>query len=303
MHEIVFKGIGDDASLTSGLETGAIQGAYPQAISTLHAAAASQEPERHEGPSFAVDAMVICNLQGHAQGRPGAPGAVDGDRPLPPIFQAIYHGTAQLPRALENPGAWGYGKSVFQRNWQQPAGADGRPDQGASSWSRQAGAQGKSITIGTTSEIQSLATAANLVRQAATEIGLKATIDSVSAADFINFFTDAGARKGIDMFPTSQLPGLRRSRPACTTPSPCPGGTQNYDNFSDPAITKPPEAALGRPPTRTSAPSYVAKAGDLIMQQLPWIPLARPGLAARHLQAADRRTQPRSSTWAARGRT
>lgn len=42
----------------------------------------------------------------------------------------------------------------------------------------------------------------NLVRQAATEIGLNATIKSVSAADYINFFPDAGARKGIDIFPT-----------------------------------------------------------------------------------------------------
>ena len=45
---------------------------------------------------------------------------------------------------------------------------------------KEAGAEGKTITIGTTSQISSLATQANSVRQAAVEIGLKAKIDSVS---------------------------------------------------------------------------------------------------------------------------
>ena len=112
------------------------------------------------------------------------------------------------------------------------------------------------------------------MRQAATEVGLQATIKSVSAADFINFFTDAGARKGIDMFPTSNYPDYADPAGLYNTFA-MPGGTQNYDSFSDPAIANDMNQARSTADPNLRA-SYVAKAGDLIMQQLPWIPLAAP---------------------------
>jgi peptide/nickel transport system substrate-binding protein len=272
VHEIIFKGVSDDASLTAGLETGAVQGTYPTAISTLSQLQQAKNLTVSEGPSFGVDAMVLSNLAGTLKDvrvRQALSMAIDRTA----YIQAIYHGYAQLPRALENPGAWGYGQSVFQHDWQRlPVPVVNLAK--ARQLIKQAGAQGKSITIGTTSEVQSLATAANLVRQAATEIGLNATIKSVSAADFINFFTDAGARKGIDMFPTSNYPDYADPAGLYKTLA-VPGGTQNYDNFSDPAITNDLNRAQSTADPDLRA-SYVAKAGDLIMQQLPWIPLAAP---------------------------
>lgn len=121
---------------------------------------------------------------------------------------------------------------------------------------------------------QQLVAVANVVRQAATEIGLNVTIKSVSAADFINFFTDASARKGIDMFPTGNYSDYADPAGLYKTLA-VPGGTQNYDNFSNPGITNALNLAqsTANPDLRAS---YVARAGDLIMQQLPWIPLAAP---------------------------
>src|SRR5204863_131339 len=65
---------------------------------------------------------------------------------------------------------------------------------------------GKTIVIGTSSEINSLQTAANAVRQAAIAVGMKAKFKSVSAANYINFFTDAKARDGVDGFLTVNYP-------------------------------------------------------------------------------------------------
>ena len=273
VHEIIFKGIGDDASLTAGLQTGAIQGVYPTGgLSTLNVLKADKNLTVSAGPSLAVDAMVISSLKGvlgDVRVRQALSMAIDRSA----YIAAAYHGYAQLPRTLENPGQWGYGQGVFEKDWNRlpvPTVNLAR----ARALIKAAGATGKSFTIGSTSQIQNLATASNLVRQAATEIGLDATIRSVSAADYINFFTDPAARKGIDMFPTSNYPdyadpsGLYKTLVLA-------GGTQNYDNFSDPAIT----AALNKAQT-TADPnlraSYVAKAGDLIAQQLPWIALAAP---------------------------
>jgi peptide/nickel transport system substrate-binding protein len=272
VHEIVFKGVPDDASLTAGLETGAVQGTYPTAITTLAQLQQQKSLTVSEGPSFGVDEMVISNLKGTLKDvrvRQALSMAIDRSA----YIQAIYHGYAQLPRAAENPGAWGYGKTVFARDWARLPVPTVNITK-ARALIKAAGAAGESITIGTTSEVQSLATAANLVRQAATEIGLKATIKSVSAADFINFFTDAGARKGIDMFPTSNYPDYADPAGLYRTYA-MPGGSQNYDGFSNPAITAALNAARAAADPNLRA-SYVARAGDLIMQQLPWIPLASP---------------------------
>lgn len=272
VHELIFKGVSDDASLTAGLETGAIQGVYPTAITTLTQLQRAKNLTVSEGPSFGVDAMVLSNLAGTLKDvrvRQALSMAIDRTA----YIQAIYHGYAQLPRAIENPGAFGFGQSVFQRDWSHlPVPTVNLTK--ARQLIKDAGAQGKSFTIGTTSEVQSLATAANLVRQAATEIGLHAQIKSVSAADFINFFTDAGARKGIDMFPTSNYPDYADPSGLYKTFA-VPGGTQNYDNFSDPVITRLLNEAQSSADPNLRA-SYTAQAGDRIMQELPWIPLAAP---------------------------
>ena len=272
VHVLVFKGVSDDASLTAGLETGAVQGTYPTALSTLAQLQRAKNLTVSAGPSFGVDAMVISNLTGTLKDvRVRQALSMTIDRSA--YIQAIYHGYAQLPRAEENPGAWGYGKAVFQRDWERlPVPTVNLAK--ARALVKAAGAAGKSITIGTTSEVQQLATAANLARQAATEIGLKATIHSVSAANFINFFTDAGARKGIDMFPTGNYPDYADPAGLYRTFA-LPDGSQNYDKFNNPAITAALDAARAAADPNLRA-SYVARAGDLIMQQLPWIPLAAP---------------------------
>jgi len=272
VHELIFKGIGDDASVTSGFETGAIQGDYPLNISTLPQLQADKNLTVSFGPSNAVDALVIDNLKGtlgNVKVRQALSMAINREA----LIQALYHGHAQLPRTIENPGAWGYGQSVFQADWDRlPVPTVNIAK--AKRLIRQAGAEGQSITIGTTSSINSLATDANSVRQAAVSIGLKATIDSVSAANYINFFTSASARKGIDAFPTTNYPDYADPAGLYNTLA-IPGGSQNYDDFSDPAITNALEDArsTANPDQRAA---LVAKAGDLIAQQLPWIPLDAP---------------------------
>jgi peptide/nickel transport system substrate-binding protein len=272
VHEIVFKGIGDDATLTSGLETGAVQGGYVQGLSTIDNLKHDKNLTVTDGPSIGVDALVISNLKGTLKDvrvRRALSMALDREA----YIQAVYHGAAQLPRTLENPGAWGYGQSVFQRDWNRlpvPKVNIAKAKQLV----KQAGATGKSITIGTSEQVNALATAANLVRQAAIQIGLKATIKSVSAANFIDFFTDASARKGIDMFPTQNY-GDYADPAAYYNTVVMPGGSQNFDDFSDAAITKAMDEArsTANPDLRAS---FVAKAGDGIASQLPWIPLADP---------------------------
>jgi peptide/nickel transport system substrate-binding protein len=269
---MVFKGVPDDSSLTSGLLTNEITGTYPQPLTTLRQLQNSKALTVHGGPSFASDALVISSLSGalgNVKVRQALSYAIDRKA----YINTLYSGQAQLPRTLANPGTWGYERDVFKKDW------DSLPDPTldvakGKQLVQQAGATGKTIVIGTSSEINSLQTAANAVRQGAIAIGLKARFKSVSAANYINFFTDPKARAGVDGFLTVNYPDYADPAALYNTFA-IKGGSQNYDDFADPRIT----AALNT--ARTTGDQHeravlTAKAGDLIMQTLPWIPLADP---------------------------
>ena len=269
--EIDFRGVPDDASMTSGFLTGGIDGSYPQGLSTIdQLKAAKDKVTVSQGPSFASDAIVISNLKGalgDVRVRQALSLAIDRKA----YIQNVYHGDAQLPRTLANPGTWGYGRDVFQANW------DARPDPTqdvakAKGLVQQAGAAGKTITLGMTSEVQQLNTAANAVRSAGEAIGLKVKFKAVSAQNFINFFTDPKARVGIDGFPTVNYPDYADPAAFYNTVV-MPDGSQNYDAYDDPQTTKAMNAARSTADPAQRA-KLVAQAGDRIMQQLPWIPMA-----------------------------
>jgi len=271
VSEIDFRGVPDDASMTSGFLTGELGGSYAQGLSTIdQLKAAKDKVTVSVGPSFASDAIVLSNLKGvlgDVKVRQALSLAIDRKA----YIANVYHGDAQLPRTLANPGTWGYGKDVFQANW------DSLPDPAqdlakAKELIKQAGAAGKTVTIGMTTEVQQLNTSANAVRQAGEAIGLKVKFKAVSAQNFINFFTDPKAREGIDGFPTVNYPDYADPAAFYNTIV-MPDGSQNYDGFDDPAITKAMNDARSTADPDQRA-KLVVQAGDRIMEQLPWIPMA-----------------------------
>jgi len=269
---MVFKGVADDSSLTSGLLTNEITGTYPQPLTTLGQLKSSKAVTVKAGPSFASDAFVVSSLNG-ALGDVRVRRALSLAMDRQAYINTLYSGYAQLPRTLANPGTWGYQRAVFQNDWNSLP----EPTQNvarAKALVKSAGATGKTIVIGTSSEVNSLQTAANAVRQAALSVGLKAKFKSVSAANYINFFTDASARKGVDGFLTVNYPDYADPAALYNTFA-IKGGSQNYDGFSDPRITAALQGARTTPDQHQRA-QLTAKAGDLIMQTLPWIPLADP---------------------------
>jgi peptide/nickel transport system substrate-binding protein len=269
---MVFKGISDDSSLTSGLLTNEITGTYPQPLTTLDQLKASNKLTVTAGPSFSSDALVISSLTGalhDVRVRRALSMAIDRRA----YIQTLYKGYALLPRTLANPGTWGYQRDVFEKDW------DSQPDPPldvtkAKQLVKAAGAGGKTLVIGTSAEVNSLQTAANAVRQAAVSMGLKAKFKSVSAANYINFFTDPKARQGVDCFLTTNYPDYADPAALYNTLA-MPGGSQNYDNFSDPRITAAMNTARTTGDEKVRA-QMTAKAGRLINETLPWIALADP---------------------------
>jgi peptide/nickel transport system substrate-binding protein len=178
-----------------------------------------------------------------------------------------------MPRWFSNPGTFGYGQPVFTSAYDSsPALAQNITE--ARKLVKQAGATGKTLTIGTTSQLELYAADTGAWQAAAQAIGLKVVLKSVPAQDYVNFLYSPQARAGIDGFPLVDA-GDYADPAALLNQIVLPGGLQNLDGFNDPAITAALEQARSTAsPDRRAA--LVAKAEELTMQQLPWIPDVEP---------------------------
>ena len=270
--QITLKGIPSAASVTAGLLTGAIQGAYYFQLPTLDQLEHSSAVKVYRGLGWSTDAFVVSSLKG-VLGNVLVRRALSLALNRQGIIDSVYDGAALLPRWLSSPGTFGYGKRVFAAAYgSSPVLSQNIPE--AKRLVQQAGATGKTITIGTTSQLPGIAADTGAYQAAADAIGLKAVLRSVSAQDYVDFFTDPKFRAGVDGFPTVSN-GDYADPAGLLAEADLPGGSMNFDGFNDPAITAALEQArsTANPDQRAV---LVARAEKLTAQQLPWIPDAQP---------------------------
>jgi peptide/nickel transport system substrate-binding protein len=273
VSQILVKGAPDISSFTSAMLTGAIQGSYGSGgIPTLNQLEQSSAVKVYQGPGWSTDAFIVCSFSG-ALGDVRVRRALSLALDRRSILNSVYKGAALLPRWLSNPGTFGYGQSVFNAAYaSSPVLSQNIPE--ARKLVQAAGATGKTITIGTSSQLADISADAGAYQAAAQAIGLKVVLKSVSAQNYINFFIDPKARQGIDGFLTDNY-GDYADPAAMLATLDLPGGSQNYDNFNDPQIVAALEQARSTAnPDKRAA--LVAQAEKLTMQQLPWIPDVQP---------------------------
>ena len=158
-----------------------------------------------------------------------------------------------MPRWLSNPGTFGYGKSVFDAAYDSAPVHEPEHRRGQEARAGRPARPGKTITIGTSSQLANIAAVTGAYQAAAQAIGLKVVLKSVSAQNYINFFIDAKARQGIDGFLTVNY-GDYADPAALLATFVLPGGSQNYDNFNDPQAHRACSSRRAARPTRTSGP-------------------------------------------------
>ena len=116
LKKLVLIGVPDDATLTAGLGRAPSQGTYPIALSTLRQLEQSSQVKVYQGPAFGTDALVVNARSGplaDARVRRALALAIDRNG----IINAVFHGAATVPHALEGPGTWGSGKGVYAAAW------------------------------------------------------------------------------------------------------------------------------------------------------------------------------------------
>ena len=272
VQQILIKGVPSVTSLTEGLATGAIQGAYTFGLATLNQVRSSGDVRVYQGPGWSTDAFVVSSLKGvlgDVRVRRALSLALDRQG----IISSVYQGAALMPRWWSNPGTFGYARRVFTAAYDaSPVLTQNIP--AARKLIKAAGATGKTLTIGTTSQVESIAAVTGAYQAAAQAIGLKVRLDAVSAQNYINFFIDPKARAGVDGFLSINY-GDFADPAAVLSTFDMLGRVENYDNFNDPAIASLLERARGTAnPAQRAA--LVVRAEKLTMQQLPWIPTVQP---------------------------
>ena len=127
------------------------------------------------------------------------------------------------------------------------------------------------------SQLANIAAEAGAYQSAAEAIGLKVKLKSVSAPNYINFFTDPKARAGRRRLHHHQLRRLRRPGRAAVARSSLPGGSQNYDDYQQPEDDVACSSRPAAPPTPDKrAAAGRAGARSSAAKQLPWIPNVQP---------------------------
>jgi len=270
--EIIIKGVPDITDFTAGMETGAIGGSYYFGVSTLSQLETAKKVKVYQGPGWSTDALIISATSGpltNVKVRQALSLALNRQS----IISTVYRGAALMPKWLANPGSFGYGTAVFDKAYAAaPLLTQNIAE--ARKLVKESGDVGQTITIGTSNEISSTAIETGAYQQAAEAIGLKVVLDSVSAQDFINFFTDPSYRKGVDAFTTINYGDYADPMSLLDTLV-LPNGDQNYDNYSDPQMTRlVDEAESTANPDQRAA--LTVQAEELAAQQLPWIPTVQP---------------------------
>jgi peptide/nickel transport system substrate-binding protein len=273
VDQITIKGVPEIASLTSGLLTGAIQGYYVAngGLPTLDQLMDSGTVKVYQSLGWQSEEFFVTSLKG-VLGNLNVRRALSLALNRQAIINSVYHGAALLPRWLSNPGTFGYATSVFDKAYDSsPVLTQNIAE--AKRLVQQAGASGKTITLGTSDQLSDIAELTAAYQAAAQAIGLKVVLRSVSAQDYIEFL-DPKFRAGIDGIVGVSF-GDYAAPEAMLAQAVLPGELSNLDNFSDPQITAMLDQARGTANLDERA-ALVAEAEKLTVQQLPWIPDVQP---------------------------
>lgn len=274
VQKISFKGIPDEATLTSALQTGEVDGSYLELpLTTLDQVSSGGTVDIYRGPSYTIDAFIVSDVDKGILKDPRVRQALSLAFDRDAYIQALYKGTAQPARALGSPGTWGYAQDVFQAAWDDLAAPDVDIER-AKELIGEAGVAGQTITLGMSNEINKLATEANAMKTAAENIGLKVELHSVSADAYSGFFLDVKVRGEVDgffttNFPTWADPGRMYAAFAI------PGAEQDYGNYDNPEVARLLQEARGTADPEQRADLVVA-AQAILAEDLPWIPIVSP---------------------------
>ncbi|WP_042439431.1 ABC transporter substrate-binding protein [Streptacidiphilus albus] len=267
--QVKFVFLSDPTARVNAFQTGEVDGGWmlpPDAFGQLES---SKAGKLYFGSNTTVAEEVVNNLKGPL-GNPTVRQALLMAIDRKGLIKAGVDGVGDVANAMVTPNTWtGVPQSVVKGY------LDALPNYAydpakAKAMAAKAGVHGQTVVIATSPLDSETTISAQAVAQAATAIGLKPVIDTVSADKYTALFTDPAARQGIDLFVTFWYTNI--TDPLDMYSSLETGQFSNYGNWSDPAFdTALNKAVAAYDPAQHAADTAAAQ--QIAMQQLPWLPL------------------------------
>ncbi|RII42476.1 ABC transporter substrate-binding protein [Galactobacter valiniphilus] len=274
--ELDFVFMPDGTARTNALKAGEVDGTWmvpPEAVPILRAGSGG---DVFFGTNATVNSLVVSDLKGpfgDLKVRQALAYALDRAG----ILGAGYGGYGEVTDALTTRSVWqGVPSASVDAAF---TGLNGYPRdlEKAKALIKEAGVEGQEVVIATAPISNDFTVTAQATADALNQIGLKATIKTVTPNAYTTLFSDPSAREGVDLFYTSwylsspdalEMYGVLRT-----------GEFSNYGGWDDPEFNRVVNQATATMDA-TQRAALTAKAQKIANEQLPWIPLFAPPTTA-----------------------
>jgi peptide/nickel transport system substrate-binding protein len=268
--EFVF--IRDAAAETNALLNGDIDGTFGVAPEAIDRIEADDVGTITYGPNTATNNLTVADLDGplaDVRIRRALSMALDREG----FSQAMNNGVSEPSRAVASKLTWGTGEAaqIYEQAWNELPSADQDLEE-AKRLVKEAGAPSEPIVIAAVMSNSSAALLANEVQAAAKRIGLAVTIKPVAADAYTALFSDADARKGIDLFSNGWYADV--ADPLVIYVNWQSDNFANYAGWSDPEYDQLLQDALAEyDPVKRA--EMVVDLQRTVTEQMLWIPVVQ----------------------------
>jgi len=276
---IQFSFIPEESTMTTGLLSGEIDGAYHTPYSGLNQLRSTSAGKLYLGKSMLFTVIYISTTSGplaNINVRKALLKAIDRQA----LAKAVYSGAATpLPSTMTPLGQWSYAQSQAKAAYQKlpPPVLDLA---GAKKLMQGVDTSG-TIVIATRASFQRYINIASIIQDAGKKIGLDIRIKAINPNDYGDLFFSADARKAVDLFVSenyADIPEPLETLYDTVTPQP-PDAivSYNYDNYDNPTVTRNLRQAIGESDDDKRA-GLIIDAQSVLAQQPANMPLVSPAV-------------------------
>ncbi|MGO4104108.1 ABC transporter substrate-binding protein [Leifsonia sp. YAF41] len=267
--KVEFVFMNDPNARINAWKAGEIDGGWMVPSNAVEQLNSSGNGKVYFGTNSAVYSMIVSNLTGalkDAKVRQALTMAIDRQG----LVKAAEQGYATVTNAITTKSVWQGADQATVDSAFDDLKSYPYDVAAAKKLVDEAGATGQEVVIATSPITANFDVIAQATAAAATSIGLKPKIETISPNKYTTLFSDPTAREGIDLFLTNWY--LSSSDPLEMFGILRTGEFSNYGNWSDPEFDQVVNEAVGiMDPNERAKKS--AKAQAIVNEQVPWLPL------------------------------
>lgn len=196
------------------------------------------------------------------------------------LSNTAFAGAADPLYSIAGPGNWGYETDQYRGAYNDltaRANATVETDATRRADIESAGVAGRTVTLAYPGGIEFYRTAATILQQTGSKLGLDLEIVALPLAQYYSLFTDPATRSQYDAFMTMNFSQVQE--PAFLYASfGTKNGSQNYGGYDNPEVDRLITEAYGEADDAARAKLVIA-AQSILTEDLPWIPVISPRAA------------------------